>query len=540
MSKKVVVIGLDGATYDLILPWVAEGLLPTFKYLLENGTYGYLKSTIPFATIPAWPTFSTGCNPGKHGFYDSFIQKKNSYEWTVELNPSKAIKQPTIWEILSNSGKTVAVINVPSTFPPTPVNGYIITGMLTPPGAKYTYPTTLKKELEREIGKYNVFFSQLSSKNIDLLLEDLYRTFNSRVNAMLYLMKKNPDFTMMVDNGTDRAEHVLWRFIDTENPLYNPKMVEKYGNPLLKYYQEVDRGLKKIIDTLDKDTILMLMSDHGQGKLRKFINLNMLLIRENLMYVKNGIVSKLRYFLFNHGFTPHNLYRILEKIGIERFISTRVGRKRILSFLDKIFFSTLDIDWSKTKAFSSGITGGICINVVGKYSQGIINPGKEYDDLRTKIINILNSYHDPESGEKIVDAVYKREDLYHGHYLYKAADIVVTPQEGYEFFGMYGFSFNKILVPTFGNSGSHRSKGIFLVFGSGIAENKLIENARIEEIAPTILYIMGRKIPMHMDGRILNEIFDDKSIFRSNNTIHEEEKAKLKNSVKELRRIGKI
>ena len=189
-SKKVMVIGLDGATFDLIKPWAEEGKLPTFKKLMDEGIHGNLKSTIPYATIPAWPSFATGCNPGKHSFYDFFKEKDNGYEVTVEMLPSRAVKQPTLWKILSHHNKKVAVINVPSTYPPTKVNGYMITGMLTPPKAKYTYPPEFEAELEKKIGKYNVFFSSLSAKNTDVLVSDLEETLEQRIRATQYLWKE--------------------------------------------------------------------------------------------------------------------------------------------------------------------------------------------------------------------------------------------------------------------------------------------------------------------------------------------------------------
>ncbi len=281
-SKKVIVFGLDGATFDLIKPWAQEGKLPTLKRLMDEGVHSTLTSTIPFATIPAWPSFATGCNPGKHGFYDFFKQKDNSYELTVELLPSKAIKQPILWDILSQANKKVALINVPSTYPPTKVNGYMITGMLTPPRAKYTYPPELQSELKRELGRYNIFFSLLSAKNPNALVEDLEETLEQRLKATLYLWKeKQPDYLMVVDSGIDRAEHELWRFLDPSNPLYSSKDIEIYGNPLLRYYQKADKGLAKVLELLDDNTTLIVMSDHGQGSLKKFVNLNLFLIDGN-------------------------------------------------------------------------------------------------------------------------------------------------------------------------------------------------------------------------------------------------------------------
>jgi|Deesub1362A_J573_1020465.scaffolds.fasta_scaffold00240_41 predicted AlkP superfamily phosphohydrolase/phosphomutase len=538
-GKKVIIIGLDGATFDLIKPWAKEGKLPTFKRLIEEGVHGELTSTIPYATIPAWPSFATGCNPGKHGFYDFFKQKYNSYELSVEMQPSRAVKQPTLWQILSQYNRTVAVINVPSTYPPTKINGYMITGMLTPPKARYTYPPEFEVELKKKIGEYNIFFSSLSAKNPDVLIKDLEKTLEQRIKATQYLwIDKQPDFLMVVDNGTDRAEHELWRFLDPLNPLYKTNEVKRYENPLLRYYQIVDRALQKIIDLLDEDTVLIIMSDHGQGPLRKFVNLNLFLIEEGFMRIKKGIVSKLRYFLFNHGFTPHNLYNFLKKLGIERYASDRVSQQTRLFLLNKFFFSTSDIDWSKTKAFASGVTGGITINMEGRQPKGIVKPGKEYEDLREELADKLKQLVDPDTGDKIVANVYKREEIYQGPYLSEAPDLIVTPNEGYEFFGMFGFSFNKVIEPTFGNSGAHRPNGLFMAIGKGIKKGFEIKGPTIIDIAPTVLHIFDVPVLTNMDGKVLLEIFEENSDLAKKSVKYQEsnhEKKKIKEMIKKLR-----
>lgn len=533
-NKRVIIIGLDGATFDLIKPWAAEGKLPTFKRLMENGVYGDLRSTIPPATIPAWPSFATGCNPGKHSFYDFFKEKEDGYEMTVEMQPSKAIKQPTLWKILGQHGKLVAVVNVPSTFPPTKVNGYMVTGMLTPPGARYTYPPEFEKEIKSNVGDYNVFFSALSAKNPEVLLNDLEETLEARTRLVEYLWKeKNPDFLMMVDNGTDRAEHELWRFLDPHNPLHSEEEVNRYGNPLLKYYQIVDNFLERIEDLIDDDTILMLMSDHGQGTLRKFVNLNIFLIEEGFMKVKRSLASKVRFWLFNNGLTPQNLYNLLRKLGVERFASDRVSQQTKLSLLSKFFFSTSDIDWSNTYAFASGVTGAITINLEGRQPQGIVK-SEDYENVRNKIMDRLFELKDTETDEKVIKNAFKREDVYEGPYVDKAPDIVAIPNDSYEFFGMYGFTFNKMIIPTFGNSGSHRSNGIFMAVGDGLKEGEEIEGANIVDVASTVLHVMGLSVPGNMDGRVLEEIFEENGEFDIEARFKESEREKISKRIKSM------
>lgn len=540
-KPKVLIIGLDGATFDLIKPWAKEGHLPTLKKLMDEGVYGPLLSTIPFATIPAWPSFATGVNPGKHGFYDFFKEKENSYEMTVETYPSRAIKCSTIWDILGQNSLTVGLVNIPGTYPPKKVNGYMITDMFTPPNACFTYPDHFQEELIKKIGDYRVFFSQLSSKNIPMLIKDLEETLQMRIKATMYLFEKDLDFIMVVDNGTDRAAHELWRFLDPDNPLFNQNELKKYGNPLLEYYKKVDEGLNVILKSIDNNTIVIIMSDHGLGPLRKFINLNALLIKEGFMQIKRNPISTMRYFSYKCGYHPKNIYKILQLAGVERLATDHVSQKTRLSLLNKIFFSTADIDWSRTKAFGCGVQGAIRINVRGREPQGCIEPGKQYEEIKNEIIEKLITYKDPENNQPMIKHVYSREEIYAGPYLNEAPDLILVPRDDYEFFGMYGFTFSHIVEPTFGNSGSHRPKGIFIALGKGIKSGIEIKDTSIMDLAPTILHIFGVPVPDYMDGKVLFEIFEGESSFTKRKPMYvSSSQAKIKERIKNLKQIGRI
>jgi predicted AlkP superfamily phosphohydrolase/phosphomutase len=126
--NKLLIIGFDGATFDLIHPWAEQGHLPNLAQLMRDGVHGDLRSTLPPVTSPAWPTFMTGCNPGKHGVFD-FIQPQGA---NFSLVNSTRIKQPTIWQRLSRSDCRVGVLNVPVTYPPQPLNGFMVTDILSP------------------------------------------------------------------------------------------------------------------------------------------------------------------------------------------------------------------------------------------------------------------------------------------------------------------------------------------------------------------------------------------------------------------------
>ncbi|WP_423226479.1 alkaline phosphatase family protein [Candidatus Amarolinea aalborgensis] len=130
MTYRCYVIGLDGATFDLILPWVAQGKLPAFADLLRRGAWGQLRSTVPPMTGPAWTTFATGANPARHSIYDWVYREPGTYNFVPATARNRRL--PSLWSLLSAAGRRVCVVNVPMTFPPEPVNGLLISGLPTP------------------------------------------------------------------------------------------------------------------------------------------------------------------------------------------------------------------------------------------------------------------------------------------------------------------------------------------------------------------------------------------------------------------------
>ena len=128
--RKVICIGLDGATFDLIRPWLSKGKLPNIGRIIKDGVWGELESVIPPVSAPAWTSFMTGKNPGKHGIFGFKKEKQGTYE-ELFVN-RKLIKSETLWKCLSDVGKKVIVINVPLTYPPEEINGYLMSGMDTP------------------------------------------------------------------------------------------------------------------------------------------------------------------------------------------------------------------------------------------------------------------------------------------------------------------------------------------------------------------------------------------------------------------------
>jgi predicted AlkP superfamily phosphohydrolase/phosphomutase len=507
--NRVLVIGLDGATFDLIKPWAQAGHLPTLQRLMDEGAHGELRSTVPPMTGPAWTSFATGVNPGKHRLYDWIARDEDSYTFS----PVTALDctAPTLYTLLSQVGRRVCALNIPMTYPPTPVNGVLVSGMPAPSTkVTVTYPTGLLNEIVGAVGEYILYpdpGQAYSDSGVDAFLERLYRTTDVRLKTLDYLRGREAwDFAMVVFNGTDTISHALWKYMDASHPLYESAKAEKYGNAIRDYYRHLDGKLAGIVDTLPEDTTLIVMSDHGFGPFHKFIHVNNWLLQQGFMAVQPRPATRIKRTLFQRGLTPMNVYDTLMRMGLGG-LKREVVRGQGQGLLKTLFLSFEDIDWRRTQAYSLGNVGQIYLNVVGREPYGCVQPGADYERVRETIMAQLQTLRDPETGEAVVETIYRREELYHGEHLDKAPDIVFLPRRlEYFGFGEYEFGSHKIIESMRrGISGTHRMNGIFMAYGRAIRPGATVENASLYDLAPTILRLMGEAVPEHMDGRVLDE-----------------------------------
>jgi predicted AlkP superfamily phosphohydrolase/phosphomutase len=497
---KLLIIGLDGATFDLIKPWAAEGKLPTLAKLMQDGVTGDLESTLPPVTSPAWPTFMTGKNPGKHGVFD-FIRPRAG---TFDMVNASQIKGKLLWEILSEAGYSVGVLNVPITFPPRKVDGYMVPGLLSPDQGKTVYPPDLLKPYEAELGKYRLTPNvQYKAGNEDEFIADLHDLIDTQLRYALRLMKDHPtDVLMLHFLATDNGSHTLWRFMDQTHPRHEPALFARYGAALLKVYQHLDEAVRQVREAGGQPGTIV-MSDHGFGPLHRTINLNILFIEKGLMHLKPRFFTQLRWWAFRNGLTPATAYKMLSKLGLQN-ITARVSRKARNEMVGK-FLSFEDVDWSKTLAYSMGHVGQIYINLQGREPHGSVTPD-QYAAARQQVIDALNSLADPATGKPLVDRIIPREEAAHGPYADQGADLHLI-LDGYKTIAFPLFATDgRVLTPQIrGDSGCHRLHGIFIGSGPAFANGATVPGARIIDLAPTILHILNVPVPEDMDGRVLSE-----------------------------------
>lgn len=514
-NKKVLLIGLDGATPHLLENWIKAGKLPTLESVYKKGIYGRLKSTRPPLSPIAWSSFATGKNPGKHGIFDFVARKIGSYE-TAPIDASQR-GTPAFWEILSQRGKRVGIYNLPVTYPPSRVNGFVVGGWLSPHHRRdFTYPRDLLDELEAKVGTYQPYPKTLYSKgNGKFFVDELNRVLDLEFKSCSYLLEnKDWDFFACVFFGTDLIQHYLWHCADPKHPSYDAKEASLYKNAILKYYQRVDKKLALLLEKVDKETIVIIMSDHGAGSQYRLIYLNNWLMEEGYLKLKNSFpLTLFKRSLFKARFTFSNIHKLINYLGLTRLVEKKyLGGPFIFNhpLIKLLFLSFNDVDWNKTRAYSLGrFYGPIFINLKGREPGGVVTPGREYEKLRGEIIKRLSKLEDANTGEKIVGKTYKREELYSGPFANQAADLIAVPRRARDtFFGLSNFGSNYLIEDVYRTTGCHRMEGVLFVSGRGVKRGH-IAGAEIIDIAPTVLAALEENIPGDMDGRVL-DIFTKK------------------------------
>jgi predicted AlkP superfamily phosphohydrolase/phosphomutase len=521
MSKKVLFIGLDGATFDVLDPLIDRGLMPRLKQFIDEGVRGPLETTIPPITPTAWVSWMTGKNPGKHGVFEFLLRRKGSGALPDTPVSSRSRDGLPFWDVLGQMGKRAIVTNVPCTYPPAMVNGVMISDFLTPRGRRdFTYPESLIEEVESRFGPYELYITEVYTPgNVDKILDQLFTELEYKTTVNRYLMEQYGwDVFATHYWGTDRFQHELWHLLDETHPSFDRKEHNAHINRIHEYWHAVDSTLGELFDEMDDDTTIYIGSDHGFGPIERFLCFNVWLIDEGLLVLKRDALTLFKRALFRLGLTPDLAYRSAMKMGLAHLrLSVGVtNRSQLMKLANLLMLSLEDVDWSRTVAFSKGNYGQIFINLRGRDEHGIVEPGAEYESVMRQVVGKLRALVDPEAHQPLIGPIWRREDLYTGPHIDEAPDIQFLPSDmANKPLGTLDLTSNKFITPVYGNSGDHRMHGIMLGRGPELRRGARFEGARIIDYAPTILHSFGVEVPSDMDGRVLEKIFTEKYLAES-------------------------
>jgi predicted AlkP superfamily phosphohydrolase/phosphomutase len=524
MGNRVILLGLDGATFELLDPWLAAGDLPHLKRMIDEGVSGELESCVPPVTAPAWTSFFTGKNPGRHGVFDFVRQDRNTYDFHPVHSGS--FRGKTLWEAIGDQGGRVAVLNVPMTHPAGPVHGVLVSDFLlaTATGRK-SHPDGLLRELEESFGPYPretvppYFAGRYSEETVGRFLREYREAMEYKFRVARHLLEKErPDFLMLHLFGNDQICHWLWHLLDAGHPKYREEESKRHRERILEYYRAFDAQVGSLLEAGGEETSLFVVSDHGFGPVYRSVDFNTWLYREGYLALKRNLSTRLRRLLWGLGLTPQAL---MEQDWFLRwvlgaFVRFRKGRSggnvddlKQAHALLRVFLSFRDIDWSRTRAFSPFGFGQIRIHLRGQWSQGCVAEGSEYEHLRQEIIEKLRNLKDPNSGEALDGVVLKREEAYHGDLAAEAPDLLFVPVNGKVRPKSTGFSSRNVFSSAGWMTGIHKMNGILIGRGRPLARGEILRGVRITDLFPSILALMGLEIPDDVDGRIPDRMFNE-------------------------------
>ena len=435
-KRRVFVLSIDGVPHSFLQNQIAQGRFPHLARLVEEGAFTRMRSVYPTISSVAWSTFMTGKNPAKHGIFGFVDHRPNSYD--VFIPTSLNMTSKTLWEILSERGKRVVVVNVPVTYPVRQVNGILVSGFLATNLEKATFPQEISGQLEQMDYRIDAD-AALARKSLDKFLEDLRLTLEKRVQAMYHFMDHEPwDYFHLHIMGTDRINHFMWEHMEQGHP--------RYARAFLEYYDQIDEILGDLNSRLGDEVTFILMSDHGFCTIKQEVNLSRYLVERGLLKFEQN--------------PPAGLGDI----------------------------------HSSSQAFTL-IPGRVYINLKGREPKGGVDPSN-YEKVREKVAEELLGFHLPDTGEKVIQKVFRREEIYRGENLSSAADLFAIPFDGFDLKAdvkKEGLTEKTALV------GMHTYDDASLF----VRGKKIIrEDVQIMDLLPTIMSLMNVPVPQDVDGRV--------------------------------------
>ena len=526
---KSVLMGLDGATWNILNFIAKDEDLPNLKFLIRRGSWGALESTIPPVTGSAWLSIATGLNPGKTGVID-FLKKDDNFGLTP-VNSSD-FRNKSFWDLLSKRGKKCLILDYPMLYPAYPLNGAIIS---TWGGKLDTSPKKIKQEIQDLVGDYDIIVPYHDEKydDIDLFFHDLNIALDKKIKVTEYLLERlNWDLFVNVISFTDWIQHRMWHYIDENHPLYDETESQRIWPYFIDFWKRIDNIIGKMLKHTD---YMIIVSDHGMGPQYGCFNL------PKWLEIKGYVARKRSLKLI--------FKRLLSPIAdspLKKLLPEKV-KKKGRTFINIVS----DLDLSKSKVYIIGHTipfGAIYINSKNLNPKGIVNE-EEYEKIKRTIVDsLLNLKDDINRDVKVT--VYDTKKIYSGNKIESLPDIIFTINN-WSCVIVKDFKANFLYKDApYSNrhTGSHRLNGIFLAYGPDIKNGFEVKGLKIYDVAPTILHMFNAPIPKDMDGRVLTEIFKPESEiakrkpkyvdmnFYERKALEEWTKAKIER----LKKLGKI
>ena len=489
-----IVLGLDGATWDVLDPLIEAGRLPNIERVRQAGHDGTLESTFPPITAPAWLSMATGRNPGKTGvFY--FLNRDDPDSFDFHPLDSTAFQGLSFWDVLDARDQSVGILNYPMLFPPYEIDGFMVSGMGSEAGESITYPESLGDDLDAATGGYEVKVPYADPKYRDRperLKTDLLGVIDTRERAIEYLLtERDPDHFFGIVSATDWAQHYFWRYHDDSHPLYESGT--GHDETLAGIWERVDEVVGTVADhAREEDATLFLVSDHGFGPVRNTFYSNAWLEREGyLTEADQSLPDRLRTAYFPY------LRRVGEAV-VSLVPPLNDFARSVGESVRKPPGEGVDFEESVAFAPRQNLTTGMLYLLAADESD------------KRALKRDLQALED-QAGAPDSVTIYEPADVYHGPKTDLAPDLMLQfddfecavdprpkPGDGVRSRG----------PPSAARSGGHNRQGIVVAAGPSVESGTGLQ-ASIYDIAPTLLALHGTPIPNGVDGAVLDTILRD-------------------------------
>lgn len=518
MSEKVLVLGFDATTPDLIEEGIREGWLPHLRALREKGAYGRLRSTSEWLVGSHWASFAMGTHPNEHGCYH-FIQW-NSDEMALRRPEAEWMLREPFWRTLAHDGVRTVALDVPYSPPPkggetVEFSGWATSEVIFEP---WTYPRQLEsaihetfERLPRSVGEGLADERYAPQPLSDLLHQrDQLIEIADRTGDLAsgILTQESWDLGIAVFGSAHRAGHVMWSSSgvqDAEGPEIDAQLREARKD----VYVACDRAIGKLIDEVATDrTTVVVCSLFGMDANTSRTDvlpamLARVLARDPVAKAAHEHLGPMKRF--RRAIPASWRHRV--KSGLPMALQDRLTA----------FWRVGTEDWARTRAVSltADVHGYVRINLRGREAKGIVSPGDEYDRLCAEIAEGLTSFRDADTGEPVVDRVVRIDELYPtGSRLDALPDLIVrwAPTPSAATREVVSSNFGRIPWPIpgkspNGRSGNHTGEGFVLVAGEGVRPGSDIEDrAHILDLPPTICRMLGREPLEYMAGAVIEDL----------------------------------
>jgi predicted AlkP superfamily phosphohydrolase/phosphomutase len=504
MSRRVLTIVLAEATLDLLVPWAEAGKLPVFSSMMSHGAWGRLRSQMPMVTPQMAGTLVTGRSPGHHGLMDFWQRGADGQFREVQ---GSALRTAPIWQLLGEHGLTTAILNLPFTYPPPKLKGFMISGE-DAPGVhpSIAYPREILKEVTQRFGRYRLKDTfpggRQKSDYLTLIDEDV----RAQTDVFAHLLATRPwDFGLVFFSHTAMCQHYFWADMESKDPA-NP-----FRGVVESAYRALDTAVGRLMQAAGPDTNVIVMSDSGAGPLYSGANVNTLLEQHGFLRYREQPASA----------NKKKDVALTEKI--RRSALARL-RKSSLYFAANHYLKPLKswmqanrdgsgIDWSRTVAHSRGQWGHLYINLKGRDPHGIVDPA-DYDKVCADIARKLEATVDPQHREPPITKVWRRDELYQGPAVDQAPDLIIDWRDGGYMPNDRDRGETAVFAPRFRQymswptTGSHRLDGVLIAAGPDIEAGTRVHGARLIDIMPTWLQLLGQPVPRELEGKPIYSLLE--------------------------------